>query len=81
MITALWEAHPMLLTLAAIFVMVLLLGILLPITVYLCSRFIQWHMKKHPELVLRETEADREYSPYHDSVYVDNKGEEGFRDK
>ena len=77
---AFYNAHPMLFLMIGIFIVVILIGILLPLTVYLSARFIQWHMKKHPELVLNKNEADVHDAQFMDHPYVDNKGESGLKD-
>ena len=78
--TMLWENHPMAVVFLLIFVLVLLLGALLPLAVYFSSCFMQWYMAKHPELVLAKADEGRDDIHFGDAPYVEDKGESGFKE-
>lgn len=76
-----YAAHPMAVIFIMIFLMVLILGIMIPVTVYLCSRFIQWYLRRHPEKMLDDSSVESSSAAFlfGDPTPVDDKGEDGFR--
>ena len=76
-----YMAHPMLVIVLAILLMVLILGIMIPAAVYLSVRFMQWYFRRHQEKMLDSSSIEKQNAEFlfGDTRPVEDKGEDGFR--